>query len=116
MKELIEYIPNEIDDETGAITEMLYFLNDDVTSQLVELQKLSKEIEEKEKEIKKALLEEMEAKGITKIHAEGLSITYIAPTQRETFDSKAFKEANPDLYDEYVKFTNVSSSVRFKLK
>ena len=44
MKELIEYIPNEIDDETGAITEMLYFLNDDVTSQLVELQKLSKEI------------------------------------------------------------------------
>lgn len=116
MNELIEMIPNEIDDETGAITEMLYFLNDEVTSQLVEIQKLSKELKEKEDAIKKALIEEMESKGIIRIHAQGLSISYVAPTQRETFDSKAFKEANPDLYDEYVKFTNVSSSVRFKLK
>ena len=45
-----------------------------------------------------------------------MTITYIAPTTRETFDSKAFRAKNPKLYDEYVKIGAVASSVRIKLK
>ena len=46
----------------------------------------------------------------------GLEVTYIAPSDRESFDSKKLREDNPDLYDEYVKMNPVKSSVRIKLK
>ena len=73
-------------------------------------------IEEKEKALKQAILEEMEAKNILKIENDDLVLNYIAPTDRETFDSKSFKEDHQDMYDEYIKMTPVKSSVRIKLK
>ena len=74
-------------------------------------------IKEQEETLKKAIKAEMEAKGILKVQDEtnGMTITYIAPTYRETFDSKKFKADNPDMYDEYVKFSPVKSSIRIKL-
>ena len=76
-----------------------------------------KEIKEQEENLKEAIKAEMEAKGILKIEDEtnGMTITYVAPTTREAFDSKQFKKDNPDLYDEYVKISPVKSSIRIKL-
>lgn len=76
-----------------------------------------KELKEQEEELKEAIRAEMEAKGILKLEDEtnGMTISYIAPTHRETFDSKKFKADNPDLYDEYVRFSPVKSSIRIKL-
>lgn len=86
------------------------------SAMLAEFERQAKEIEAKQKELKKRILDEMEANGILSIDTDELTITYVAPTSRETFDSKAFRKDNPDLYDEYVKISTVSASVRMKLK
>jgi hypothetical protein len=65
---------------------------------------------------KTALLEAMEKNGVYKLDGDGVKITYIAETERETFDSKQFKADMPDLYDEYVKFSKVKPSVRIKVE
>lgn len=91
-------------------------LNADISKQIAEFEKTIKEIKEKEDNLKQAILNEMESKGIVKIDADDLTINYIAPTDRETFDSKTFREDHADLYDEYIKFTPVKSSIRIKLK
>ena len=90
----------------------------EIAEKIAEFERMAKDIKTKEDELRKAILEEMEAKGIagTNNEVEGIAITYVAPAQRETFDSKSFRAANPDLYDEYVTFTDVKSSIRIKLK
>lgn len=91
-------------------------LNISTAKQLYEFEKAMKELKEQEDELKAAILKEMEDKNIKKIENDNLLINYIAPSDRETFDSKTFREEHSDLYDEYVKFTPVKSSVRIKLK
>ena len=61
-------------------------------------------------------MEEMEAKNFIKIDTDVMTITYVAPTDREKFDSKRFREEHADLYDEYVSMIPVKSSIRIKVK
>jgi hypothetical protein len=75
-----------------------------------------KELKKQEDEIKKAILEEMENKNILKIETDEVSISYIASSDRETFDTKNFREKHSDLYDEFIKFTPVKASIRVKVK
>lgn len=91
-------------------------LNISTSMQLYEFEKAMKELKEQEDEIKASILQEMEEKNIKSIDCDELLISYIAPSDRESFDSKKFREDHNDLYDEYVKFTPVKSSVRIKLK
>lgn len=67
-------------------------------------------------ELKKKLLREMEKKNVIKIETGDMIINYIAETDRERFNSKAFKDNYPDLYDEYVTMSPVKASVRIKVK
>lgn len=91
-------------------------LDTEVSKKVAEFEKALKEIKEKEEELKQNILTEMENKNILKLETDDLTITYIAPAERETFDSKKFREENSDLYDEYVKFSPVKSSIRVKVK
>lgn len=91
-------------------------LDTEVSRKVAEFEKALKEIKEKEEELKQNILIEMEKKNILKLETDSLTVTYIAPAERETFDSKRFREDNPDLYDEYVKFSPVKSSIRIKVK
>lgn len=83
---------------------------------LAELERTIKEMVEAEKELKQAILEAMERENIIKLEDENVSISYIAPFDRESFDSKAFRKDYPDIFDEYVRMTQVKPSVRIKLK
>ena len=91
-------------------------LNPLVALKIAEFEENAKKIKEQEDALKKAILAEMESKGIIKLENDVLAITYVAPTERESFDSKTFREDCPDLYDEYVVFSPVKSSVRLKIK
>ena len=91
-------------------------INPEIADKIVEFERMAKEIKEKEDDIKKSILEEMENKGIVKVENDDFIISYVAPTDRETFDTKSFREAHEDLYDEFVKMTPVKSSIRIKLK
>lgn len=75
-----------------------------------------KDIKAKEDELKKAIMKSMEEHGIVKIETDELIINYIATTDRERFDVKAFQRENPNRYDDYVKITKVKPSIRLKVK
>lgn len=91
-------------------------LDAETSKQIAEFEAAIKDIKEKEDNLKQAILNEMESKKIIKLDTDDLTINYIASTDRETFDSKLFREDHADLYDEYIKFTPVKSSIRIKLK
>lgn len=58
----------------------------------------------------------METKGIIKLNTDVLSITYVAPTDRESLDSKKLREDLPNVYDAYINIKPVKSSIRIRLK
>ena len=89
-------------------------LNPEVAIKLAEFERMLKEINAKQDELKRKLLMEMETNGIVKIETDELVINYIAPCSRETFDRKTFRKENPDLYDKYIKIGTVSASVRIR--
>ena len=93
-----------------------YVLVSDAIATILAVEKEIKIFKEWQDKYKARLLEQMEEYDIAKIDTPELTITRKAPTQRETFDSKSFKAANPDLYDEYVTFTDVKGSITIKLK
>ena len=90
-------------------------LNPEVSIKLAEFERMVKEVKEKQDELKQRILDEMESKGIVSIKTPELTISYVAPTSRETFDSKTFRKDHPDLYDEYVSISLVKGSVRMKV-
>lgn len=104
MNELIEVT------EAGAI------LNPDTASKIAEFERAVKEVKAKEDELKKAILSEMESKGIIKLDTEDLTISYVESFTKEALDSKALREELPDIYDAYIKISPVKSSIRIKLK
>ena len=93
-------------------------INEKEANEIMNIKILKEQIDKKLKDKTEQILEEMENKGILKVSNEivGLEVTYIAPSDRESFDSKKLREDNPDLYDEYVKMNPVKSSIRIKLK
>ena len=93
-----------------------YQLTDTIISELRLIDEEEKELKEKKEKIREILLKEMEDKNILKLENENISITYKEPTERETFRTAKFKKDLPDLYDTYVEFTPVKSSLLIKIK
>ncbi|MDY2737068.1 hypothetical protein [Intestinibacter sp.] len=93
-----------------------YQLTDVIISELRLIDEEEKELKEKKEKIREILLKEMEDKNILKLENKNISITYKAPTEKETFRTKDFKKDLPDLYDTYVEFTPVKGSLVIKIK
>jgi len=91
-------------------------LDQEVSAKIADFERQVKAIKEQEDELKKSILEEMESKGIIKVETDDLSITYVAGTDREKFNTRDFRKDNPDLYDSYISMIPVKSSIRIKVK
>lgn len=91
-------------------------LNGNVTKQISDFETQIKELKKKEDDLKSSILEAMKANGVIKIDNDHLTINYVAGHDQERFDTKAFKEENRMIYDEYVKMVHVKDSVRIKVK
>lgn len=102
--------------ELIKIENNLPVLDNDTAYQIAEFERQIKLLEDQEKKLKQAILEEMEAKGFIKVETDAIAITYIAATDREKFDSKKFREEHADIYDEYVSIVPVKPSIRIKVK
>lgn len=102
--------------ELIRVEDGLEVLDPEVSKTIAKFEKQIKAIKEQEDNLKKAILEEMEQRQIVKIETPDLLISYVAPTDRKTFDSKSFREEHQELYDDYVKMTPVKSSIRIKVK
>lgn len=91
-------------------------LRQTIADELILIDKQEKELKAKKDSIRESILKDMEEFNILKLENENISITYKAPTERETFRTAKFKKDLPDLYDTYVEFTPVKSSLLIKIK
>lgn len=91
-------------------------LSDFTSKQLASLEMQIKELKQVQDEIKAEIQREMEEQNIIKLDTPDVSITYVQPSDRETFDTTKFKKEHADIYDEYVKMSPVKASVRIKVK
>ena len=103
-------------DELIVRTESGAMLTADTEEKITTLLKAADKIKEEVDNLKAAIMSEMEKKNIIKIDTEVLTVTYVAPTDRETLDSKAIKADLPDIYDTYCKLSPVKASLRVKVK
>ena len=74
------------------------------------------ELEAKRDAFKKQLEEMFEQFGVEKWETDHFIISRVGSYTKETFDSKKFKEDNPELAKEYIKTSKVKPSIRIKLK
>lgn len=75
---------------------------------------LKAELEKEETEFKNKLTEMWGSltDAPNSVVIDGLKFTYVRPSTRKTFDSKKFQEDHPEMYDKYVKESNVKASIR----
>lgn len=89
---------------------------DPVTADLIATyEKKVKEIKEQEDKLRTAILEAMEQNNVIKLKTDKITISYIAPTDKEYFDKKKFQSEHADLYDEYVTMKPQDASIRITL-
>lgn len=91
-------------------------LTEGTAEKIVEFERIVKDIKEKEEALKSAILEEMRANNLIKLETDELILTYVAPTTRESLDSKALRAELPQIYDTYCKLSTVKESLRIKIK
>lgn len=91
-------------------------LSEEVCEKIVSLEKQAKEIKKQQDSMKKDILDAMQKYGVLKLDNEFLKIAFIPEHDAEKFDSKTFKEENPDVYDSYVKISKVKPSIRITVK
>lgn len=97
-----------------------------VDTELIELSQTENEIVRLENQIKKLksireqvsskLVQIMEERSITKFENEFISITYKAPFQRKTIDTKALAKDHPEIAHEYERLSEVKATVLIKVK
>lgn len=75
-----------------------------------------KQIEDQEKQMRKQLQEAMEKYGVKSFETPEVKFVYVAPTTRNTIDSKALKAELPDVAARFTKTSNVSASVKITVK
>ena len=90
--------------------------SEEVCERIISLEKQAKEIKTQQDSMKNEILEAMQKNGVIKIDNEFLKIAFIPEHDAEKFDSKKFKEENPDIYDLYAKISKVKPSIRITVK
>ena len=83
---------------------------------LYALGKRISELTEEYNAIKAEVLEKMIEHNDKSFDTGDLLITYVAPTVRETFDSKKFKAEHEDLYESYLKTSKTKESLKLTLR
>ena len=97
--------------KTGDVPEGVQPLVDE----LVIIKKQLDLLTEREKELKSALLTCMESNGEQKWVGDNIQISYKGSYSRESVDTKALKENEPALYEQYKKVSKVSASITYKI-
>ncbi len=81
-----------------------------------EFKKLQLTMELAEKEFKEQLKEAMESIGKDSLIKDGFSAKIKAGYTTKRFDSARFKKECPDIYEQYIKESSVSSSISIEVE
>lgn len=91
-----------------------------VFQQLADIAKAKKRLDAEEKDLKEALLIQMENHGVTSIDNDIIRISYIAESESVSLDVKGLLAEDPDTYHEleqkYNKRTKKKAYIRFTAK
>jgi hypothetical protein len=93
-----------------------YGLANDVIVTIMAIEKEIKKLKELQDSYKEQLLKDMEEYEVLKIDIPELTITRKMPTTRESLDTKLLRAEQPDIYDEYVRISDVKGSITIKVK
>ena len=99
MNELVEIKNNQIQ------------LQQEVVQKIKEFNKLKKEMEYQEKLLKQGLMEAMVKLGIQNFATDGLSASIKSGYVRHSVDTTALKKEMPDIYDQFLKDTEVKATI-----
>ena len=69
----------------------------------------------KQDELKEQIMKIMESNKQKSVKTQFASYSYVAATTKKTFDTKLFKDTEPDHYEHYLKETTTKPSIRIKL-
>lgn len=69
----------------------------------------------KQDELKEKIMKMMEDNKQKSVKTQFASYSYVAATTKKTFDTKLFKDTEPDHYEYYLKETTTKPSIRIKL-
>ena len=83
---------------------------------LAEVTRLQNSLKEESEKLKGDIARQMVKSDEKKLESDHLTVTYIAPTTKTTFDSKEFKLQHPKMYKNFLKISTVSESLRVTLK
>lgn len=84
--------------------------------QMLEFEEKAKLIKAQQKDFREQLYQKMEENDIKKIDTGDLVITRVLPTTRKSVDGTKLKKEKPDIYDQYLKESQISGSIRIKRK
>lgn len=83
---------------------------------LIEKEREFKQAEATAKEIREKLCKTFEEQGIKSWETDKLKVTYVAPIERISVDSKKLKDKFPQVYTECQKIAKVKSQIRVKVR
>ena len=86
-----------------------------VVDELMMVKQQLDELGEREKELKKQVLEAMQSVGEDTWSNDLIQFTRKAAYERESIDTKALKAKEPNIYESYKKVTKVAESMTYKL-
>ena len=119
-KEVEELLQAEID---GEIYKQDLILPDKELAEIVRIETFIKTLEEQKKraeaemaKFKEKLISAMEERGVKSMDMGNIKITYIAPSCRETIDSKKLKAEYPEIAEKLKKSTKTKASVRITVR
>lgn len=75
-----------------------------------------KELSEEYETIKAEVLSKMSENGDKSFDTGSVLITLVAPSTRESFDSKKFKAEHADIYNQYIKTSQTKESLKLTLR
>ena len=88
---------------------------DEIIYELITVKKQLDIFTEREKELKKMILDTMSVKGEDKWSNDMIQISRRAASERESIDTKALKANEPNIYESYKKVTKVAESLTYKV-
>ena len=88
-----------------------------IANAISEVEKNLKDLTAQRDILKEKILNLMKANQCEKVEIDGkVLITYVAPTTKESLDTKKLKDENPELYQKYVRQSNIKESLRITIK
>ena len=91
-------------------------IDSDFIEKYKNFKKLQLEMELMEKDLKEKIKEALEKLGKDKVIINGFSAKIKAGYTTQRFDSTRFKKECPDIYNEYLKESTVSSSITLEVE